>query len=117
MENDFFMPYVDINDGVARLMNNKKLYAKLLVKYKNDTEIDSIIGSITAGDLENARIQVHTLKGLSANLSLKSVNEASLNLENEIKNGGNIDAALDTLKAAFEKTDAVLGDVISFLEQ
>ena len=62
--------YINIEDGSKRVMNNMKLYAKLLLKFKDDQNIKTIESSLAANDLPNAQIATHTLKGLSANLSL-----------------------------------------------
>jgi len=77
--------YVDFNEGVKRVMNNAKLYIKLLTKFKTDTNIDSLTSSLAEGDLEKAQVQVHTIKGVAANLSLTELFKQILELENQIK--------------------------------
>jgi HPt (histidine-containing phosphotransfer) domain-containing protein len=97
--------YIDFADGMKRVMNNSKLYIKLLSKFRNDTRLDDLEAAVKAGDLEKAKNAAHTIKGLSANLSLTELNKQSLALETQLKAGTADLAQLETVKAAFAKTD------------
>jgi len=96
--------YIDFADGVKRVMNNSKLYVKLLGKFKNDTRLDDLEAAIAANDMEKARNAAHTVKGLAANLSLMELYKQSLALETQIKGGSADPAQLNTVKTAFAKT-------------
>ena len=77
--------YVDFKEGIKRVMNNTKLYVKLLAKFKTDAKVDDIIEGLAAGDYEKARVQAHTIKGIAANLSLMELYKQILELETQIK--------------------------------
>jgi len=77
--------YVDFDGGVKRVMNNAKLYARLLTKFRNDTKLDDLDAALAAGDLETAQAQAHTIKGVAANLSLTELFNQCLALETQIK--------------------------------
>ncbi|MDR2094730.1 MAG: Hpt domain-containing protein [Treponema sp.] len=62
--------YVNIEDALKRVMNNKKLYTKLLGKFINDMNMDELLVTVQSGDYENAQKQAHTIKGAAANLAL-----------------------------------------------
>jgi len=79
--------YVDFNEGIKRVMNNAKLYVKLLAKFKADQNIGELPATLAAGDLEKAQGQAHTIKGIAANLSLAELFKQVLELENQIKAG------------------------------
>jgi len=79
--------YINVEEGVKRLMNNTGLYAKLLVKFKDDTRLNELDAALNAGDIEKAKAAVHTLKGLAANLSLTELHKQSLEIETQIKAG------------------------------
>ena len=85
MDNDII--YIDIEAGSKRVMNNLKLYAKLLIKFKEDPAFNELSAAFAAGDMEKARVANHALKGLSANLSLIELNKQSIILETQIKAG------------------------------
>jgi HPt (histidine-containing phosphotransfer) domain-containing protein len=105
--------YIDFTDGIKRVMNNSKLYVKLLTKFKNDTRLDDLEAAIAAGELEKARNAIHTIKGVAANLSLTELYKQSLTLENQIKAGAAEPAQLDTVKTVFAETLQEIDKVIT----
>jgi HPt (histidine-containing phosphotransfer) domain-containing protein len=105
--------YVDFEEGVKRVMNNTKLYAKLLGKFKADTNLADLFAHLEAGDLEKAQVSAHTLKGLAANLSLTELFQRTLDLETQIKARAVQDGALDILNSAYEETVKKADEVIS----
>jgi len=105
--------YIDFADGVKRVVNNTKLYVKLLTKFRNENKLDDLEAAIASGNMENARNAAHTLKGVSANLSLTELYKQSLALETQIKGGTADPAQLNTVKAAFAKTLQEIDKVIS----
>jgi histidine phosphotransfer protein HptB len=105
--------YVDMADGVKRVMNNTKLYVKLLAKFRDDTKADDIETALAAGDMEKARNAVHTLKGVAANLSLMELFKQSLELETQIKAGTVNPDQLETVKTVFTATIQEVNKVIA----
>jgi HPt (histidine-containing phosphotransfer) domain-containing protein len=96
--------YINAEEGKKRIMDNGKLYAKLLTKFKTDTNLSDLVTSASAQDWEKAQIAAHTLKGIAANLSLTELYNQSLDVETQIK-GKSLNAeALDTIKACFAET-------------
>ncbi|MDR3173199.1 MAG: Hpt domain-containing protein [Treponema sp.] len=105
--------YVDFDEGIKRVMDNVKLYIKLLEKFKTDTNFADLSGHLSAGDLEKARVSAHTLKGLAANLSLTELFERTRELEGQIKEGGVREGVLDMLKSVYEETIKKIDEVIA----
>ena len=105
--------YIDIDEGVKRVMNNKKLYIKLLGKFKTDANIDGISEFLAVGDFENAQIQAHTIKGIAANLSLTELFKQILELENQIKARAVAPNQMDIVKAAYSATVTEVDKVIA----
>ena len=96
--------YVDQEDGKKRVMNNAKLYAKLLGKFKDETNFASIFTALDAGNYEEAQGIAHTIKGITANLSIKDLNEKIIALEVQIK-GKSVDSqTIEAAKASFAAT-------------
>ena len=79
--------YVDVEDGSKRVMNNTKLFVKLLGKFKEDKTLKEMEEALAAGDMAKAQIAAHTFKGLTANLSLKELNKQCIEIEAQIKAG------------------------------
>ena len=96
--------YIDIADGVKRVMNNTKLYFKLLAKFKEETNLDELEAALAAGEMEKAQNASHTLKGVAGNLSLAELFKQCLELENQIKAKAPSPAQIETVKDVFAAT-------------
>ena len=79
--------YINVNEGLKRVLNNSKLFAKLLTKFKNETVMQELENDFANNDIEKAKIHSHTLKGLAANLSLTELYKQVVELETQIKAG------------------------------
>ncbi|MDR2537963.1 MAG: Hpt domain-containing protein [Treponema sp.] len=77
--------YIDMEDGLKRVMNNKKLYTRLLSKFKSGTDLQALTAAVAAGDYEKAEIEAHTIKGIAGNLSLTELFKQSQELDMKFK--------------------------------
>jgi len=105
--------YVDVADGTKRVMNNTKLYIRLLTKFRDDTKLNDIEAALAAGDMEKAQDAVHTIKGVAANLSLAELFKQSLELENQIKARSVNPSQMETVKTVFDATLQEINRIIS----
>ena len=104
--------YINEEEGKKRVMNNGKLYAKLLTKFKTDTNLDKLYSSAEAEDWESAQAEAHTIKGLAANLSLTELFNQSLEVETQIKGKSLKPESIENLKACFTETVKSIEEVI-----
>ncbi|GHV01637.1 hypothetical protein FACS1894211_11760 [Clostridia bacterium] len=114
-----FLPYIDAADGLNRVRDMKKLYAKLLKSYleaAGDAKIAEISELLAVKKMPEAQAAVHTLKGVSANLSVKRMFELSLALETCIKESRDTTAAFFDLKKCQEITLPLVNKLIPLLE-
>jgi len=105
--------YIDVDDGLKRVLNNSKLYARLLGKFKVDTNLKNLDDALSNNDIENARNFAHTLKGLAANLSLIELYNKSLELESQLKSGAVNPDLLTLVKDVNEQTLIEVDKVIA----
>jgi HPt (histidine-containing phosphotransfer) domain-containing protein len=105
--------YVDVEDGSKRVMNNIKLFVKLLGKFKEDKSLDEINAALTAGDMAKAQIAAHTIKGLTANLSLMELNKQCIELEAQLKSGSIPNEQFAAVKDTYAKTIQEVDKVIA----
>jgi HPt (histidine-containing phosphotransfer) domain-containing protein len=105
--------YINPDEGIQRVMNNAKLYVKLLTKFKTETKLDDLLGFLSEGDYEKAQVAAHTIKGVSANLSLSELFKQSLELENQIKAKSVNPAQIETIKTTFDETLKKIDEVIA----
>jgi len=96
--------YINVNEGLNRVMKNTTLYTKLLKKFINEDHFGGVDSAFTENDAEKAKNAVHTLKGLAANLSMTELYKQLVELEAQLK-AGNVDTArLDEVKKIFALT-------------
>jgi HPt (histidine-containing phosphotransfer) domain-containing protein len=105
--------YINEEEGKKRVMNNGKLYAKLLTKFKSDTSLDVLSASAEAEDWDKAKVAAHTLKGLAANLSLTELFNQSLEVETQIKSKSLKNESIDKLKTCLAETIVQVDKVIA----
>jgi HPt (histidine-containing phosphotransfer) domain-containing protein len=96
--------YINYEEGIKRVMNNTKLYIRLLAKFKTDTSLDELLSFLNAVDYEKAQAAVHTIKGVAANLSLEELFKQSLALENQIKARSISPEQVEKVKTTFRET-------------
>ena len=105
--------YINAEEGINRVMNNSVLYNRLLVKFKNDTNINDIESAFAQGDTEKAKNASHTLKGLAANLALTELFKQVLELESQIKAGNLNNDQMALVRTTYDKTLAEIDKVIN----
>jgi len=105
--------YLDYADGIKRVMNNAKLYVKLLTKFRNDTKLDDLEAALAADDMEKAQGAAHTIKGVAANLSLAELFKQTLELETQIKAKAVEPNQMETVKTVFAETLQEVDKVIA----
>ena len=96
--------YINEEDGKKRVMNNGKLYAKLLTKFKTDTNLSDLISFAGVQDWEKAQGAAHAIKGIAANLSLTELFNQALDVETQLKGKSLKPESLEALKACFAET-------------
>lgn len=96
--------YINEEDGKKRVMNNVKLYTKLLTKFRNDTNLNDLVNFADLQDWEGAQGAAHTIKGIAANLSLTELFNQSLAVETQIKEKNLKAESLENLKTCFAET-------------
>ena len=104
--------YINEEEGKKRVMNNAKLYIKLLGKFKDGTNLDDLLAYASAQDWENAQGAAHTIKGVAANLSLTELFNQSLDVETQLKGKSLNPESLEKLKSCFNETLAEVEKVI-----
>ena len=63
---------VDWDEILDRFMGNEDLIAKFMFKFLNDQSMSELTQNLQDGNVQGAFKAVHTLKGVGANLALKS---------------------------------------------
>jgi len=104
--------FIAIEEGLNRVMGNKKLYVRLLTKFRDETKLVPLLEALEANDLETAKVQAHTLKGVSANLSLQELYLRTQELEAQIKEGTVDPNQVGKVGEVFSETRELINKVI-----
>ena len=76
---------MDINSTLARFASNENLMMRFLLGFPNDKTMDSLHAAVAAEDREAMKVAAHSLKGLTGNLGLTPLFEASTQLMNTLR--------------------------------
>lgn len=103
---------VDVDGGLDRFMGNEALFLKCLRRFPADTSFQQLEEALSAGDLQAAFVAAHTLKGVSGNLSLEAVFQASLPVVEALRCGSReeAEAAMPALRDIYQKNIIVLSN-------
>ncbi len=78
---------IDWETTLNRFMDNESLYEKILCKFPDDPSFRNLKDALEAGNLSDAFIYAHTLKGLAGNLGLQRLFELLLPFTEELRSG------------------------------
>ena len=111
-----YHPHINVNDGLARVINNLPLYVRLLGKFKGHELADDLAQAVSGGDPEKIIYSAHALKGTSANLGFPTVCKIAGDIEHLAKSNEDathllpeLSKVIDDLMAHIEKFLADVG--------
>ncbi len=93
-------------------MGNRELFLKLVEDFRRDyaDKVPQIRAELEKGDLEQAKRQVHTLKGTSATLSAVRLSKAAAELEIAILGNEDWAPAMESVEEAMSEVLGGSGD-------
>jgi two-component system sensor histidine kinase/response regulator len=106
------LPAINRADGIARLMGDAALFARVLARFRKDYRhaAERIRETLAAGDIEVAQRQAHTLKGAAGMIEAVPLREAAQALEQALRRGdGHLAPRLERLEHALERVLLELG--------
>jgi two-component system, sensor histidine kinase and response regulator len=81
-------PVINTEEAMARIDGNLELYIKILKIYKNNLPPpQEIIEHFKQGDVQTARREAHTVKGMSAQIGASGLHGIAAVLEEAIRSG------------------------------
>ena len=104
------LPGFNLDKGLVTLNGNPDLYARLLKEFydRYKTAEQYLDNNLTSGDIQEAKLFVHTIKGLAANLAASDLYTAAVELEKTllqtINHGQLYPAAVTGFQTAFHQS-------------
>jgi len=101
---------INVEDGMQRVLGNKKLFFKLLSNSKIQENSDELIAAMESGDLESARLIAHKIKGIAANLSMTALYQVIVELEANLKAG--VNGSMDELRKVVDLSVKAISQLV-----
>jgi len=105
----------DFGEGIQRMMNNKKLYTRLLTSFVESDYMQKVRDSVAGGDPGEIRAAAHTMKGVAANLSLNTLRFHLEKLDHTVRDGV-YDDLLSLLANIEESYERTLVEIAAYIE-
>jgi HPt (histidine-containing phosphotransfer) domain-containing protein len=102
-----YLPHLDVADGLKRVMNNVKLYGRLLGKLNTRQMTAAILDAIESGDHEKIAQAAHALRGVTSNLGMPPLQQVADAVELAAKNGEPCGGFTDELKQLTDEFESV----------
>ena len=100
---DFYGIFIDIEAAKERFVCCEEVYRKHLLKFPYNNNYKAGFENIESGNVTEAFNEMHSLKGLSANLSLTDVYEKTCIIVEELRAGKLPDKSdVDNLRLAYD---------------
>ena len=95
---------MDVTGTLARFGGNEALMMRFLLSFPNDKTMGVLRDAMASGDREAQKVSAHSLKGLSGNLGLTPVFEASSAMMNALRASADTDVTdlFETLDQAYQ---------------
>jgi HPt (histidine-containing phosphotransfer) domain-containing protein len=107
--------YINVEEALKRALNKGSLLASFLTKFKanHSNLLEETCNFVAANDYEKAKVSIHTLKGIAANLAFTALYKQIVELEAQIKNGSANPATQESAKKCLAETLVHIDEVIA----
>jgi two-component system sensor histidine kinase/response regulator len=112
-EYEQYLPAVDVNDGLKRVMGKKDLYLRLLGRFNPRKMVEELLAVIDTDDYQKIKDAAHAVKGASGNLGLISLTNIMLEVETRSKEGRGSAELTGEINKALIDTEEAVGKILS----
>ena len=104
--------YIDLDAALGRVRGNKGLYKRMLGLFTSSEEFASLEDALAQADYARGADVAHGIKGMTGNLGLMGVFEASEKLMVEMRQGPPQEASVAEYRESLEKTRQAVEQLI-----
>jgi len=107
------LPHIDVAEGSSRVMNNIKLYMKLLGKFQGRKMVDELQLAITTANHEEVAQSAHAIRGTAANLSFPTLLQITSEIESLAKENKDCSHLMEQLTVAINGLEDAIAKLSS----
>jgi len=104
--------YVNVKDALNRIGGSMDLYKRLLTSFAGKDHMGPLDAALSSGNAEDTARELHTLKGVSANLSLIKLSAVVGSIEHMVKDGIDYTDKIAELKSVYEITLGHIAEIL-----
>ena len=102
---------INIEEGVRRVVNNKKLYFRLLKNFKGRQMAEKITEAVQIKDYKEAASACHALKGTAANLAMRPLTDIVTKIEECVAAGQDPEGFFPELMENIEAVETAVSEL------
>ena len=111
------LKYVNIDEGLKRVLNKPALYARLLKMFLLNEQHEQLKNSINKKEIQVSAEQAHALKGITGNLSLTPLFNVTVKLMEQLRAGELNNETFNEYLLLYDKTVEAVNVVIEELSK
>ena len=104
--------YVNKEEGMSRVLNNAKIYRKMLDMFLNSTEFQVLEDAFVSGDYKKGEAASHSIKGVAGNLSFPVLFKESNTLMEQYRGEGPKEETIAAYRDALTNTIVAVKELI-----
>ena len=112
-EYEMFLPTVDVNDGLKRVMGKKKLYVSLLGRFNPRKMVDDLLAVIDSSEYQKIVEAAHAVKGASGNLGFVGLKNVMADVEARAKAETQSADLVDQINDVLTETESIIAQIIA----
>lgn len=100
----------DVDGALRRFVGNEAMYVKFLKRFTDDKSYPELKEAVEKGDLGNAFVAAHTLKGVAGNLGLTKLYDITSEVTERlrVRASADLDADFAKITAEYEAVTALI---------
>jgi HPt (histidine-containing phosphotransfer) domain-containing protein len=115
MDEQEIKKYIDIENGLKRVLGKEVVYKKMLGMFSQAEEFASLEEALAQKDFAKAADIAHAIKGFTGNLDMPALFKESTELMHQLRKSQVDETTLTNYRLALEQTRKYLDDVIAKL--
>jgi HPt (histidine-containing phosphotransfer) domain-containing protein len=108
--------YINVNEALARVRDNKKLFRRMLGLFMESGEFAALEDSLMQKDYAKAADAAHAIKGITGNLALTELFKISTRMMEELRQGIASEESQADFRAAYSQTRIYVEEVMQELD-